>query len=144
MAGYEGQNKSVIYRAFARLRKSEEAVIREGMYGLLDAALEWLHEAHEEWMHHENENDTLGWALIHDGNIVEAVSQSKGEWTPNGDALGRLQAIASEVPSGAWTGVVLSDMANNWYRVDWEMGFLTYSKDEVKSHFHQFFKPIAA
>lgn len=138
------RNKSVIYKAFARLNKSEEAVIKNGMYGLLNAALEWLHEAHDEWMHHENESDTLGWALIHDGQVLEAVSQSKGEWTARGDALGRLQRIASEVPSGAWVGVVLSDMANNWYRVDWEMGFLSYSADEVKSHFHDFFKPVAA
>ena len=42
-----------------------------------------------------------------------------------------------------WVGIVLSDMANNWYRVDWEYDYLAYSADMVKSHFNNFFKPIA-
>ena len=142
MAGHEQRNRTVIEKAFARLRQRKESAIADGMYGLLNAALDYLHEAHEGWMHHENESDTLGWALIHNGRILEAVSQSKGEWTPHGDALGRLQEIAGSVPSNAWVGVVLSDMANNWYRVDWEMEFLARSADEVRANFNQFFKPI--
>lgn len=140
----ETRNRSVIEKAFARLRKSEEEIIRNGMYGLLNAGLDYLHEAHGQ-IHpgerHEHENDTLGWALVHDGNIIEVVSQAKGEFTPYGDALGRLEEIARETKG--WVGIVLSDMANNWYRVDWEYDYLSYSADMVKSRFNNFFKPIA-
>ena len=145
MARYESRNKATIDKAFNRFINREEAIITDGMYGLLNAGLEYLHEAHDmhrPGMYHETENDTIGWALIHNGKILEVVSQSKGEWTPHGDAVGRLQAIAAEVPLGAWVGIILSDMANNWYRVDYEMDFLGYSADEVREHFHEFFKPI--
>lgn len=145
MARYENRNKATIDKAFNRFINREEALITDGMYGLLNAGLEYLHEAHEmhrPGMAHETESDTLGWALIHNGKILEVVSQSKGEWTPHGDAIGRLQALAAETPMGAWVGIILSDMANNWYRVDYEMSFLGYSADEVRDHFHEFFKPI--
>ena len=145
MGRYASQNKAVIDRAFNKLRKSEDEAITNGMYGLLNAGLEYLHEAHDmhrPGMYHEMEDNTLGWALIHNGKVLEVVSQSKGEWTPHGDAIGRLQALAAETPKDAWVGIILSDMANNWYRVDYEMGFLAYSADEVMEHFHEFFKPI--
>lgn len=140
----ETRNRSVIERAFFRFRNSEEEIIRNGMYGLLNAGLEYLHEAHGQ-IHpgerHEHENDTLGWALVHDGQILEVVSQANGEFTPYGDALARLEEIARG--TRGFVGIVLSDMANNWYRVDWEYDYLAYSADMVKSHFNDFFKPIA-
>ena len=142
MANYESANNNVISKAFSRLKANEEEIVKKGMYGLLEAGLEYLNDAHEVWMHHENEADTLGWALIHDGEILEIVSQVKGEPTPYGNAIGRLQEIASGVTDG-WVGIILSDMTNDWYRVDWEMGFLFQSADEVRNHFSEFFKPIS-
>lgn len=144
MGGYYNHNNSVIERAFSRMLQHEDEIIRNGMYGILDAGLDYLHEAHgllHPGERHEHENDTLGWALVKDGQIVEAVSQSKGEWTPYGDALRRLGDIARG--KKGWIGIVLSDMANNWYRVDWENDYLSYSADMVKDHFNDFFKPIA-
>lgn len=139
--GYGAQNKAAIQRGLDRLRNREDEIVRNGMYGLLNAALEYLHQAHEGWMHHENEDDTLGWALVRDGQILEIASQSKGELTPRGDAIGRLEAIASGTKG--WTGIVLSDMDNSWYRVDWEMNFLHVTADEVRDNFSKFFKPTA-
>lgn len=137
------KNNETIMKAFERLKSRKDEAVISGMYALLDAGLDYLHEAHESWMHHENETNTLGWALIHHGQVMEAVSQAKGEWTPGGDAVVRLREIAAEVPHDAFVGVILSDMANGWYRLDWEMGFLEYSATEVKNNFRRFFKPIA-
>ena len=138
-------NDAVIDSAFARLVKREEFAIRNGMYGLLNAGLEYLEQAHG-MIHggerHKEESDTLGWALVHDGQIVEAVSHSGGEWTPNGDALGRLQDVAASSKKG-WVGIIMSDMANDWYRVDYEMDYLAYSADEVRANFGRFFKPVS-
>ena len=106
------------------------------MYGLLNAGLEYLHEAHgliHPGEYHEHEKDTLGWALVHDGQILEVVSQDKGKWTPYGDALHRLEDLASQ--TNGWVGIVLSDMANSWYRVDWEYDYLAYSADHIREHF---------
>jgi len=144
--GYEAQNRAAIKRGFSWLKSEQEKIVRDGMYGLLNAGLSYLedaHDMHSPEMHHEHESDTLGWALVHDGTILETVSQSKGEFTPRGDALGRLQQIASESPVG-WVGIIMSDMANDWYRVDYEMDFLHYTQDEIKNHFQDFFKRISA
>ena len=140
--GYLESNNSTIDRAFARLSASKEKAISDGMYLLLDAALDYLHEAHADTMHHENESNTLGWALIHNGTIVDAVSQAKGEFTPRGDVLDKLQQIASGVTRNGWVGIVASDVENGWYRVDWEMGYLLNSANRVRANFHKFFKKI--
>lgn len=140
----EAKNRSVIERAFARLRQREDDVIRNGMYGLLTAGMDYLHEAHgliHEGERHVGEKDTLGWALVHDGQILEVVSHSGRRVTPYGDALHRLEDLAGQ--TDGWVGIVLSDMANNWYRVDWEYDYLAYSADHIREHFHDYFKPIA-
>lgn len=146
MQSFEQANSRTIENAFKRFKENKERVLTEGMYALMNAALDYLHEAHELYrpeMRHETENDTLGWALVYNGKIMEVVSQSKGAWTPKGDALGRLEAVIHNVRSTGWVGIVLSDMANDWYNIELEMDFLTYSMEEVKSRFHDFFKPIA-
>ena len=140
----EERNRAVIDRAFAKFRKREEDIIKNAMYGILNAGLHYLEEVHgllHEGERHKEENDTLGWALVHDGQILETVSHSGAEWTPYGDALHRLEDIARQFNKG-WVGIVLSDMANNWYRVDYEYDYLAYSVDMVEEHFHDFFKPI--
>ena len=142
--GHEAFNSLVISRAFARFQKSEEDIVKNAMYGILNAGLHYLEEAHgllHEGERHKGENDTLGWALVHDGQILETVSHSGAEWTPYGDALHRLEDIARQFNKG-WVGIVLSDMANNWYRVDYEYDYLAYSVDRIEEPFHDFFKPI--
>lgn len=141
----EALNSAVIDKAFARLCKSEETVALNGMHGLLLAGLGYLEEAHgliHGGERHTEENDTLGYALVHDGNILEVVSHSGKEWTPNGNAIQRLEQVASRSRKG-WVGIILSDMTNDWYRVDYEMDYLAYSADNIREHFHDFFKPIA-
>ena len=139
----ETRNRSVIEKAFARLQRSEEDVIRNGMYGLLNAGLHYLEEAHG-LLHggekHKEENNTLGWALVHDGNILEVASHSGEEWTPYGYALHKLEDIAAQTKG--WVGIILSDMANDWYRVDYEFDYLAYSADRVQEHFNDYFKRI--
>ena len=54
--------------------------------------------------------------------------------------LNKLEAIGSETKG--WVGIVMSEMTFNWYRVDWEIGFLNYSVEEIKRNFKSIFKPI--
>jgi len=145
MPSFEQANERVIDNAVAKFKERANKALMDGMYGLMNAALDYLHEAHELYkpdMAHESEANTLGWALVYNGKVMEVVAQDKGPWTPKGDALGRLEMVVSGVRSTGWVGIVLSDMANDWYNIDLEMHFLNYSIDEVKTHFHDFFKPV--
>lgn len=140
----KARNTAAINRGFKKLTEAKEKIVERGMTRLLDAALDYLHEAHENFrkdLRHEHEENTLGWALFHDGGLRMAVSQQKGELTPRGDALARLQALSSEHPKG-WVGVVLSDMANEWYKVEWEEDFLRFSAENTKAVFLECFKPL--
>lgn len=140
------QNSLAIKRGLQRFRISKDEIIMKGMYALLDAALDYLQDAHAvlhegaAWRH-PNESNTLGWALVHNGAIIEAVSQSKGPITPHGDALASLERIASHVGEG-WVGIVCSDMQNGWYRVDWEEDFLNYTVEMTAQTFMDYFTPI--
>ena len=91
-------------------------------------------------VHHHNidERDTLGWAIFHDGTLVKSEAQDKGPIT--GNVLSKLEAIGSG--TSGWVGIVMSEMTFNWYRVDWEIGFLNYSVEEIKRNFKSIFKPI--
>lgn len=140
MRRYETANDRVITSSLARLRERKDEQIKAGMYRLLEAGLSYLQEAHDADMKHENEANTLGWILVHDGEIVEAVAQDRGPYTPSGDVLGRLEQMVAVLPKSGWCGIVMSDMANDWYRVDWEMSFLQISVDRVKAEFQTFFK----
>ncbi|MGM9736959.1 MAG: hypothetical protein ACI3ZT_00935 [Candidatus Cryptobacteroides sp.] len=140
--GFREENDKRLRQGFARLLVEKDKTIEITMYHILDKALDALHEAHGSDMKHEQENDTLGWCLVHNGQIVEAVSQAKGKWTPKGRALNRLQEIVGEGPRQGWYGVVLSDMANNWYRVDYEIRFLHASVSSVIENFHKYFHKV--
>ena len=144
MTRQEQKNEKAILRGVNRLKANKEAMCEQGLYAMLMAGLDYLEEAHgllHPGERHIGENDTLGWAIIHDGKIVEVVSQSKGAWTPRGDALGRLEQMASSLRSG-WCGIIMSDVANSWYRLDWENDYLNYSAMNVKDRFHTYFKSI--
>ncbi len=142
----KAENTKAIYRGFAKLARAKDGIIENGLYSLMESALDFLLEAHDvlhdgRAQNHPSENDTLGYAIIHNGRIVETVAQSRGVWTPRGDVLTRLQKLASSV-TASWAGIVCSDMANHWYRVDWEEDFLMYSADMTADVFKQLFVPV--
>lgn len=142
MGRYEKKNIRVIEKAFDRLDRHKEKAIEEGMVRMLHAGLTKLLDSHKPWMHHKNENDTAGWALVHDGTIIRMTTQSEGNYTPKGYAYQRLMEVAGGLPKEGWCGIVMSDMANDWYRLDWEMNYLASSAEHVKNNFHSYFKKI--
>lgn len=140
-------NRSKIDSAFARLRANKDLVIVDGFAKMMQAGLEALLEAHDQpiigeeiFAHNDNERETLGWMIFHDGREVASGTQDRGEVT--GAVLFRLEALGSGTTG--WVGYIMSDMSFDWYRVDYEKEFLYYSRDEIKSKFSTFFKPINA
>lgn len=145
MAGskYIAQNHRVILTAFDRLSRNADAIILDGMTRVAQAGLEYLLQAHNEhspWMAHPFENDTLAGVVAHNGEVVASFTHNGGEGDLPGSASDEAERMLRD--TSGWVAVILSDM-KGWYRVDYEIGFLAVSADEVKANFNRFFKPIA-
>lgn len=135
--GYRENNARKLDGGFSRLSRGKDAEIERIMRNVLDIALQDLIEAHWGQLRHPAETDTLGWALVHDGVVVKAVSQAGGQVT-DASALQTLQSLVSTGPASGWYGIVCSDMTNDWYRVDWEIIFLNRSARYLKKNMHNY------
>lgn len=139
MAGYKAKNKGVIRSAFSRLLSESDATILAGMTRIAEAGLEYLLDAHDSGMHHPNENDTLAAVLAHDGQVVAKIPHEGSDDLPESASTEAARLLRG---TSGWIAIILSEMTLQWYRVDYEIDFLTYSADEIKANFQSFFKPI--
>lgn len=139
--GRSADNERKLEGGFFRLVRGKDAEIERIMLDVLDVALEDLIEAHWGKLAHPEETDTLGWALVHDGKVVKAVSQDGGQVT-DASALRTLSSLVSSGPTSGWYGIVCSDMTNDWYRVDWEIIFLHRSARELKKNMYKYLHRI--
>lgn len=135
-------NQQVIKKAFARLKLTKDEVIRAGMYGLLEDAVQIALEAHDEkHQSHIEFGDTYGWMLVHNHKIEEiavvATSDNRGRATK------QLRAKLKDLPSKGWIGVVMAGMQPaNYFSVRYEIGMLDFSMQMTKQNFFQYFKAI--
>lgn len=139
---YQSQNRATITKAFARFQKDVNDVIKAGMVNIAQAGLLFLVDAHEMFHigdehHHLNEDNTLAWAVAHDGMIVESGDLHGG----GSDMPGNASVEAANLLHGTsgWVAVIYSDM-KGWYRADWEEEYLNYSRDMVAADFDSIFK----
>jgi hypothetical protein len=140
----EASNRAVIDNAFDRFRKRKDTIVQAGIVKLAEAGLEYLLEAHDlepQAHHHPEEENTMAYAVAHDGQIV-ASGCHHGGISP--DFPGEAEQKARDLVSGksGWTVLIISDMLG-WYVWDWEWMFLEVTMEDIKTHFHDFFKPIA-
>lgn len=135
-------NEHIIKNAFARLKLTKDEVIRAGMYGLLEDAVQIALEAHDEkHQSHIELGDTYGWMLVHNHKIEEiavvATSDNRGRATK------QLRAKLKNLPSKGWIGVVMAGMQPaNYFSVRYEIGMLDFSMQMTKQNFFQYFKAI--
>lgn len=139
---YKSQNTAAIKRGFEWLRKYSDEVIRNGMINIARAGLLFLVDAHEmfnigEDHSHLSEDNTLAWAVAHDGSIVESGDLQGGGSDMPGNARTEAEGIISQTTG--WVAVIYSDM-KGWYRADWEEEYLNYSREMVAADFHSIFK----
>lgn len=142
MAGYQSKNEKVIRNAFTRFRANVDRIIENGMRNLAQAGMAFLvdaHDSHRDNMMHTEEVDTLGYAVAHNGTIIESGSYKGGGDDFPGDAMNKAKALLAG--TSGWVAIILSEM-EGWYRVDWEQDFLHYSADQVRQNFRKFFKPV--
>lgn len=135
-------NQQVIKNAFARLSLSKDEIIRAGMYGLLEDAVQIALEAHDEkHQSHIELGDTYGWMLIHNHKIEEIAVVSTAD--NRGKATRQLRAKLKDLPSKGWVGVVMAGMEPaNYFSVRYEIGMLDFSMQITEQNFLQYFKAI--
>ena len=135
-------NKQVIRNAFARLKATKDEVIRQGMYGLLEDAVQIALEAHDEkHQSHIELGDTYGWMLVHNRKIEEIAVVA----TDNnvGKATTQLRKAVKDLPKKGWVGVVMAGLEPaDYFAVVYEMGMLDYSKQITLQNFNQYFTKL--
>lgn len=146
---FDGRNSAVIKRAFSRLRKSKDAMVQDGMRRIMKDAMEYAisQHDHDHFGHRIHEN-SYGWALVHDGNLIEL--QINGARHGHGDAEDQLREVAGGIGRRGWVGILLASMVLEfngrkpvYFEIDYEVGIFDATTDKVEEWFKTYFKPIA-
>lgn len=145
----EKRNSAVIDRAFSRLRKSEDAMVKDGMRRIMRDAMEYAISQHDHHhFGHRIHDNSYGWALVHDGKLVEL--HINGARHGHGDAEEQLQNVAKSIGKPGWVGILLASMVLEfnrrkpiYFEVDYEIGIFAETTDMVEEWFKTYFKPIA-
>mgnify|MGYP007102043815 CR=1 FL=1 len=142
----KARNKATIERAFSNMRSNEQSVALQGMIAAAKAGLEYLVEAHEiyehdvnGWESHIHEQNTMAYAVAHDGRIYAAES-----YDGNGDDMpGEAMRMATDILSTTtgWVAIILSEMGD-WYMLEKEQDYQRYSRQQIIAHFNDYFKPF--
>lgn len=135
-------NDRTILQAFARLSQNKDEIIRAGMYGILEDAVQTALEAHND-MHqmHIEIGDTYGWMLVHNGRIEEIVVEANSD--NRGNASRQLREQLGKLPKKGWVGVVMAGMQPaSYFSIRYELGTLEYAKNITLVNFFQYFKQI--
>ena len=140
---YKARNSTTIKRAFANFKAREEALCEVMMRNAARDGLNKLIEAHElsvqlfghEHSMHLDETNTLGYALAHDGTIVESGCHEGGGF--RGGALGMAQDLVRG--KKGWVAVILADMQFGHYHfneIPHEEDMLYWTAEAVRDEFY--------
>lgn len=134
-------NKQAILRGFTRLRTVEEQTALNGMRKVGETGLDLVvqyHREHDSDMIHLNEDDTLAYAVAHDGKVVASGNHSGGDFDMPGEATEEAKDLLASTKG--YAAIVLSDMAQPWYNATYELDFLTRARGEIETSINEFFK----
>lgn len=141
MGKYTQQNVRVIQNAFSRLVRRKDSSIKAGLIEMAKAGLEYLAEAHDFHgvMMHTHEENTMCYVVAHNGTVIVAEPFEGGDYDLPGNAVNEATAIISG--TNGWVAMIYSNM-EGWYRTDYEIEFMEYSRDEIVDNFHNYFKKV--
>lgn len=149
MPNYQQQNDRRIKAAFDRFAKRKDAIIEDGMRRLMKDAMEYALDLHDYEHHaHRTHEDSYGWAVLHDGQIKHL--QVNGGRHGHGLAEAQIRDVATRAKQTGWVGILLASMVLEYekrkptfFEVDYEMGILNATADEIGDFFKEYFKPIS-
>lgn len=135
-------NEQIIKNAFARLKLTKDEVIKAGMYGLLEDAVQIALDAHDEkHQSHIELGDTYGWMLVHNHKIVEIAVVSTQD--NRGKATRQLRATLKDLPDKGWVGVVMAGLEPaEYFTVIYEVGIIDFTIQMTKQNFLEYFKAL--
>ena len=135
-------NNNVINDAFKRLKMTKDQVIQDGMYGLLEDAVQFALEAHDEHhVSHTTIGDTYGWMLVHNHRIVDVVVVATDENLGKADR--QLRKYLFRLPAKGWAGVVMAGLEPaSYFSLTYELGILNQVIPMTKANFQQYFTKI--
>lgn len=135
-------NAQIIKNAFARFTANKDEVIRRGMYGLLEDAVDFALAIHDErHQAHIEIGDTYGWMLVHNHRIQEIAVVATAD--NRGKATKQLRAKLAKLPAKGWIGVVMAGLSPaNYFSVSYEIGIINNTSDMTKQKFLQYFTEI--
>lgn len=136
------RNNQTIKNACERFRLTKDEIIRQGMYGLLEDAVQYALEAHDDkHRSHIELGDTYGWMLVHNRKIEEIVTVATSQNV--GRATEQLRKHLSKVPSTGWVGVVMAGLEPaSYFSVIYEMGMIDFAMQMTEQNFSQYFTKL--
>lgn len=136
------QNSQKIKAAFERYRTRKDQFIVTRFSELMNLGLQAVLDAHDndDVVHHHNEDETqtLGWMLFHDGVEVASDYQKKGPVT--GEIL--MQLESEGCATKGWVCVLMSSLTFSWYNVDYEQMFMNDAMDEIEDQYKSILIPL--
>lgn len=142
MRNYRNTNDKTIENSFARLSGSYGKSVQEGMRRMLDMGMEYALLSHDQQHRKHVENgDSYGWAMWHDGSVVETRVRAKsGKEEASVDSGLRTMKPPS---SSGWCGVIMAAMQPRyWFSLDYENDILNMTAAELRANFHKYFKQL--
>ena len=138
MTGYQQVNSATIRKAFNRFVENKDKIIETGLVQLAKSALDFLVSDHDYGMAHTLEDNTLAYAVAHDGWIIASGYHEGGD-----GIMGRAREMAEDLASEVegWCAIILSEM-EGYYRVDYENDMLNDTIIDTRDKFNTYFKKI--
>lgn len=144
----ERRNEKAIKHGLDWLTRAKDAVIERGMLRLLPEATAYALSLHDEThFGHKSTEDSHGWALVKDGGIVQ-MGVNEGRHG-HGDAHEQLRRVAQSIATPGYVGIVLASMNAARedgrpiiFEIEYEIGVLSFTSDEIQDYFQTYFKPI--
>lgn len=156
MTGIPNANSATIRGAFARLRKTEDQVIDDGLHRFLHDAMLQLEKEHAEFhashpsfpnFHGEWDIETVAAGIAGKNEIRDIWGQVHKEEVPYNVATEMMETLLGAVTS-SYVGCLMSGMVGGSpppraYREDYERNFYKAVIDWARSHFMDYFKPVS-
>ena len=139
---YERKNAQVIEKAFERLLKSKNTIIRDGMIKLLREAVKTALGLHDEaHQSHLTLGDTYGWMLVIDGRMEKIEVEAKRDKVGQAEAM--LRTYVGKVPNNGIVGIVMAGMQPaNFFSINYEKGIFENTMQITKDNFYQYFHKL--
>lgn len=135
------KNNRVVEKAISRLSRSKHNRLIEGLKGLLEDAVFFILEQHEVdgRRAHLETGDTYGWAVGHNGQLVDMKITVGPNPSTSFSVEDALQGMIRHTTG--YVGIIMAGMdPEKWFILDYEIAYQEITKDMIAAEFYRFFQ----